>query len=52
MSISSDVSLPAYLGMWPLPLVIMLRRSSVEVAVVFSEKSDGPPKWRPSAALP
>lgn len=52
MSISSKVSLLANLGMWPLPLLMMLRRSSVEAAAVLSEMSDGPPKWRPSAVLP
>src|SRR5271157_4740667 len=44
VSISSEVSLPAYLGMRPLPWVMRLRRSSAEVAAVFSEMSDGPPK--------
>lgn len=48
--ISSEVSLLAYLGIRPLPLVMMLCNSSVEVAL--SEMSDGPPKWRPSAVLP
>src|ERR1700675_1752556 len=52
VSISSDVSLPAFLGMRPLPLVMMLRRRSAEVAAVFSVMSAGPPKWRPSAVLP
>jgi hypothetical protein len=42
VSISSEVSLPAYFGIRPLPFVMMLCRSSVEVA--FSEISDGPPK--------
>lgn len=50
VSISSEVSLLAYLGILPLPLVMMRRRSSAEETL--SEISDGPPKWRPSAALP
>ena len=50
VSISSEVSLLAYLGIRPLPLVMMRRRSSAEETL--SEISDGPPKWRPSAALP
>src|SRR5271157_5083000 len=52
LSISSALSLLAYLGMRPLPLVMMLRRSSEEVSATFSEIRDGPPKWRPSAVLP
>src|ERR1700688_2907024 len=52
LSISSDVSLPAYLGIRPLPLAMMLRKSSTEVAAVFSEMSEGPPKCRPSAVFP
>jgi hypothetical protein len=55
ISISSEVSLPTYFGILPLPLVMMLYMSSVEVALVevaLSEMSDGPPKWRPSAVLP
>jgi hypothetical protein len=52
VSISSEVSLLAYLGLWPLPLVMTLRKSSGDVAAVFSEMSDGLPKWRPSAVLP
>src|SRR5258706_9596413 len=52
VSISSGVSLLAYLGMRPLPFVMMLRRSSSDAAPVLSEVSDGPPKWRPSAVFP
>src|SRR5271166_3320293 len=52
VSISAEVSLPEYLGIWPLPLVMMPCRSSVQAEAVFSEMSDGPPKWRPSAFLP
>jgi hypothetical protein len=44
VSISSAVSLPVNLGMWLLPLAMMLRKSSVEAAAVFSEMSEGPPK--------
>ena len=50
VSISSEVSLLAYLGIRPLPLVMMRRRSSAEENL--SEISDGPPKWRPSAVFP
>lgn len=50
VSISSDVNLPMYFGILPLPLAMILCRSSVEVA--FAEISDGAPKWRPSALLP
>jgi len=50
--ISSGVSLPEYFGMWCLPFVMISRSSSAEAAVVFSETSDGPPKWRPSALFP
>ncbi len=42
-SISSGASLPVYLGMRPLPLVMMLRRSSDDIAVALSEMSEGPP---------
>ena len=50
VSISSEVNLPMHFGILPLPLVMILCRSSVEVAL--AEISDGPPKWRPSALLP
>src|SRR5579872_5440277 len=50
--ISSDDSLPPYLGMRPLPLLTILSSSSSEVERVLSEISDGPPKCRPSAVLP
>ena len=50
--ISSEVSLSAYFGMRSLPLVMMLCRSSADIPAVFSERRDGPPKWRPVAALP
>src|ERR1700675_1780015 len=52
VSTSSGVSLLAYFGMRPLPLLMILRRSSAEVATVLSETRDGPPKWRPSAVFP
>jgi hypothetical protein len=51
-SISSGFSLPVYFGIRCLPLVMMLRRSSADIAVASAETSDGPPKWRPSAVLP
>src|ERR1700686_5312352 len=50
--ISSGVSFPAYFGMRPFPLLMILRKSSAEVAATFSETSDGPPKCRPSPVLP
>jgi hypothetical protein len=52
MSISSDVSLPLYLGICPLPLETILRSSSSEAAAILAEISAGPRKWRPSAFLP
>src|SRR6185369_13191068 len=52
VSISSGVSLPAYFGIRPLPLVIMLRRSSADADATFSDTNAGPPKCRPPAVLP
>src|ERR1700693_3248227 len=52
LSISSGVSLPAYLGIRPLPLAMMLRKSSTDAATLLSETSDGPPKCLPSAVFP
>jgi hypothetical protein len=52
VSISSELNIPLYLGMWFLPLEMMLCNSLVEAAPALSEESDGPPKWRPAAVLP
>lgn len=41
--ISSSVSLPANLGMCPLPLTMIFRTSSSEEAATFTDTSEGPP---------
>src|SRR3984957_3247750 len=52
VSISSLVSLAANLGMWPLPLAMTFSRSRGVAGTVLPERSDGPPKWRPSPVFP